>query len=67
MKLKLVIKCLMQQTSLNVFIKRKKHCVKFMTENIRKTYKKSNKKKITNINFTAKKVTEKFSINSRMQ
>ena len=35
---------------------------KLLTENITKTYKKSNKKKISNINFTAKKITEKLSI-----
>ena len=35
---------------------------KLLTENITETYKKSNKKKISNINFTAKKITEKLSI-----
>ena len=38
-----------------------------MTENTTKTYKKANKKKISNINFTDKKIAEKLSIDDRVQ
>ena len=40
----------------------KQQYAKLLTENVTKTYKKSNISKINNINFTAKKITEKLSI-----
>ena len=45
----------------------KKQYAKLLTENVTKTYKKSNISKINNINFTAKKITEKLSIDDRVQ
>ena len=40
---------------------------KLLKENITKTYKKSNKRKIYNINWEAKKITEKLSLDDRVQ
>ena len=45
----------------------KQQYAKLLTENVTKTYKKSNISKINNINFTAKKITEKLSIDDRVQ
>ena len=45
----------------------KQQYTKLLTKNITKTYKKSNKKKISNINLTAKKITEKLSIDDHVQ
>ena len=45
----------------------KNSITKLLTENITKTYKKFNKKKISNINFIAKKITPKSSIDDRLQ
>ena len=40
---------------------------KLLKENITKTYKKSNKRKISNINWEAKKITEKLSLDDRVE
>ena len=40
---------------------------KILTENTTKAYNKSNQKKISNISFTAKNITEKLSIDDRVQ
>ena len=40
---------------------------KLLRENITKTYKKSNKRKISNINWEAKKITEKLSLDDRVE
>ena len=45
----------------------KQKYAKHLTENILRTYKISNKQKISNIDFTAKKITEKLSIEDRVQ
>ena len=45
----------------------KQHYIKLLTENITKTYEKSNKKKVSKINFTAKKIAEKLSIDDHVQ
>ena len=45
----------------------KQQYAKLLTENVTNTYKKSNISKINNINFTAKKITEKLSIDDRVQ
>ena len=45
----------------------KQQYAKLLTENVTKTYKKSNISKINNINFTAKKITQKLSIDDRVQ
>ena len=45
----------------------KQHYTKLLRENITKTYKKSNKKKISNINFTAKNIIEKSFIDNCLQ
>ena len=45
----------------------KQQYTKLLTENVTKTYKKSNKSKINNINFTAKKITENLSVDDRVQ
>ena len=47
-------------------MKKKKH-TKPLTENITQTYKKSVKNKINNINFTAKKISEKPSREDSVQ
>ena len=53
--------------SRHIYKMEKHQDTKLLTENITKAYKKSNKKKISNINFTAKKITEKLSIDDRVQ
>ena len=45
----------------------KQQYTKLLTENITNTYKKFNKKKISNIYFTSKKITENLSIDNRVQ
>ena len=45
----------------------KQKYAKHLTENILRTYKISNKQKISNIDFTAKTITEKLSIEDRVQ
>ena len=45
----------------------KQKYAKHLTENILRTYKISNKQKISNIDFTAKKITEKLSIEDGVQ
>ena len=67
MKLKLVINYLLQQIIQDIFIRRKNSNIKNSWQKcITKIYKKSDKKKISNINFTTKKITEKLAINNRI-
>ena len=52
----------------HIYKMEKQQYTKLLTENITKIYnKKSNKKKISNINFTTKKITEKLSMDDRAQ
>ena len=53
--------------SRHIYKMEKQQYTKLLTENITKTYKKSNKKKLSNINFIAKKITKKLSIDDRVQ
>ena len=51
----------------HIYKTEKRQCTTPITENITKTFKKSNKKKISNINLTDKQITEKLSIDNRVQ
>ena len=59
--------CVAADKSRHIYKMKKQQYTKLLTEKITKTHKKSNRKKISNIKFTAKKITEKLSIDDCVQ
>ena len=53
--------------SYNIYKMDKDKHNKYLTENITKTYKKSNRNKVNKINIKAKKITSKLKIDERVQ
>ena len=55
------------EKSWHIYKMEKQQYIKLLTRDITKTYEKSNKKKLNNINFTAKEITEKLIIDDHVQ